>query len=487
MRILNIILITLLLSIITLSCSNNSNDLFYTKGSVIVCGEINNYVPQKDYQSILIRVYNILKSAHHVNAHLVTIDSITGKFRTNFDVQYDSPIIFDYGNFMLHLVAKANDSIYITFNNDDLINRDNRLIIPGTFEISSNNRLNIELVDFFKKYSSSDFYIQPQDPEGHTKKEFLEILKQNINEKSSILKNYIKQTGASHDLSEYLYNSLIYGAANYIIDYKLMNKESYDRDILYDFSLFPLNNPIAINDGFYRAFIYNYFMDIFWSNDTIVNLYEEGNIGTAYRKYFKIIESSPADQIIKDILYSSSLDELIALDKTAFLILYPDIIGLVENNIIKQFIHITYSETVEQLSSQKNSNFKLRSFESLLTKINTDLKKDYYLIDIWNPTCGPCVTLFPKLSELSNELSNSNIGVLYLCTPYDEVKWSKFIGKLPSTKGHYLLNKAQYDKLQVDLKFSGIPKHFIMDNQGIVIHNSPDLEISTIKELIKNH
>ena len=229
-------------------------------------------------------------------------------------------------------------------------------------------------------------------------------------------------------------------------------------------------------------------MDIFWSNDTIVNLYKEENIESAYRKYFKMIESSRTDQIIKDILFSSSLVELIALDKTAFLLLYPDIIGLIKNHNIMQFIKLTYSETIEHLGSQNNSSFGLRDFESLLNEIDKDLKKEYYLVDIWNPTCGPCVTSFPKLTELSNEFSNSNIGVLYLCTPYDETMWVEFIENLQSKKGHYLLNKKQYDKMRVDLKFGGIPKYFLMDNRGTIINNDlHNLTISEIRKIVENY
>lgn len=84
MRIVNNLLFALLISLFTISCSNNRNEQFYAKGNVIVCGKINNYVPTKDYQSILIRVYNVLKSAHYVDAHLVSIDSMTGSFRSNF-------------------------------------------------------------------------------------------------------------------------------------------------------------------------------------------------------------------------------------------------------------------------------------------------------------------------------------------------------------------------------------------------------------------
>lgn len=202
------------------------------------------------------------------------------------------------------------------------------MIIPESFQISSNLRLNKELVDFFKFYSFTDFHIKPINPAGHTNEEFLEIVKQNIHEKSTHLEESIKQMDGFHYLSEHLNNSLIYGAANYIVDFKIINKESYNRDILYDFSLFPLNNVSAINDVSYRTFIYNYFMDIFWSTDTLVKLHEKGNKAGAYREFFKIIESSNADPVIKDILYASFLDELLTKDKTGFMMLYPDIINI---------------------------------------------------------------------------------------------------------------------------------------------------------------
>ena len=223
------------MSIITISCSNNRNETFHTDESVIICGEIRNYIPKNDYQSILIRVNNILKSAHHVDAHLVSIDSITGYFKTSFTVNHDSPLIFDYGDFRLNIVGRANDSIYISFDNNDLIDRESQLIIPESFEISSNYPLNRELVELFKLFSFTDFHIKPPNPAGCTNEKYLEILKQKIDKKEDILAKSIKQIDASQDLLKYIKNSLVYGAANYIVDFKIMNKESYDRDTLYDF------------------------------------------------------------------------------------------------------------------------------------------------------------------------------------------------------------------------------------------------------------
>jgi len=476
------------MSLLLSGCNKDNQDVFYLDGKVTISGVIENYSPQDDYQSILLRVPNVLKSISYRNAYLLNIDSVSGQFSITFDKLYTGTVIFDYGDFRYHIIASPNDSIFLTFNNNDIIGRKNKYLLPATFDINcTNSTLNSEIVKFFKQYSSIDFYPSPIKTQERTAEEYLDELKKIIKIKKQLIDDYITKENASGLLDKYLYNTLVYSTANLIIDFEMMNKKSYNRDVLYDFSVFPLDNPNAIICSGYRVFINNYIQDIIWTDSTITRLNNEGSKVEAYTLIFNKIEALATRSLIKDICFSMFLDVLMTKDFITFSKIYPDLKTKIHNEIIRESVNNDYIQRIEkqEVNSRINLQSKDNSLNSLLDEINNKLNKDYYLVDIWHPGCGPCVSKMPKLYEINKELSKSNTAIVFLCTPTDSIRWNDFVNKFGPCSGHFLLNKQQINLLHQKLHFSGVPKYFIMDKNGNIPYENIDkIDKKHIEDLI---
>jgi len=480
--------IILFISFLLLGCNKDYQDIFYPDGKVVLSGVIKNYSPQDDYQSIMLRVPNILKSISYTDAYLLNIDSVSGQFSVAFDKSYTGTVIFDYGDFRHHIIASPNDSIFFTFNNNDIIGRENKYLLPASLDINcTNSTLNSEIVKFFKQYSYIDFYPSPIKSQERTAEEYLNELKKTIKIKKQLIDDYIIQENASDLLDKYLYNSLVYSTANLILDFKIMNKKSYNRDVLYDFSVFPLDNPNAIICSNYRVFINNYIQDIIWADTTINKLNNEGSKVEAYTLIFNKIEALATRSLIKDICFSMFLDDLMTKDFITFSKIYPDLKTKIHNEIIRESINNDYLQRIEkqEVNSRINLQSKDHDLNSLLHEINNKLNTDYYLVDIWHPGCGPCISAMPKLYEINKELSKSNTSIVFFCSPTDSIRWNDLVNKFGPCSGHFLLNKHQNKLLQQKLHFSGVPKYFIMDKNGNIPYEDIDrIEKKHIENLI---
>lgn len=84
------------------------------------------------------------------------------------------------------------------------------------------------------------------------------------------------------------------------------------------------------------------------------------------------------------------------------------------------------------------------------------------LIDIWGPSCQPCLALMPKVEELEKKYS-------------DQIKFLK-------------LNSAQNRRLCIDLRVIGLPSFLMFkDGQEIDRLGGKEVNIDSVEELIKKH
>ena len=55
------------------------------------------------------------------------------------------------------------------------------------------------------------------------------------------------------------------------------------------------------------------------------------------------------------------------------------------------------------------------------------LDADFTLLYFWDPTCGHCKKVTPKLKKLYDSLKTENVEVYAVCTEIEEDKWKDYI------------------------------------------------------------
>jgi thiol-disulfide isomerase/thioredoxin len=268
-----------------------------------------------------------------------------------------------------------------------------------------------------------------------------------------------------------------------------MNGKHYNNQILYDFPVFPLDNPDAMVCSYYDVFIQNYLDDLIGSDTTIGNLYNDGKHLEKQKLIFGKINELQISPLIKDVYMSIYLDKLMNDDFRTFLKVYADLKPRIENEAIAAAIDNDLSQRLDQLHT--NSGTKLESgdevLKSLLSEINTKLNSDYYLIDVWGLGCAPCLAAMPKMYKLREELKLFNTSVVFLCAPSDSTRWNQTTERFGSYSGHFLLNRQEWDHIRKKLSFSSVPRYFIIDRDGnIPYENISGLDKNHLEDLINN-
>jgi thiol-disulfide isomerase/thioredoxin len=121
----------------------------------------------------------------------------------------------------------------------------------------------------------------------------------------------------------------------------------------------------------------------------------------------------------------------------------------------------------------------------------SDLKGKVVLVDFWAVWCGPCVSTFPHLRDLSTEYKDKGLEVVGVTTYFQKYGFDKKAGKLEKAQAdlsakdeqamlkdfaaHHKLNyrltalpKKDAEKVFEDYKVTGIPEVVLIDRKGVV-------------------
>ncbi|WP_194850022.1 TlpA family protein disulfide reductase [Nonlabens antarcticus] len=105
------------------------------------------------------------------------------------------------------------------------------------------------------------------------------------------------------------------------------------------------------------------------------------------------------------------------------------------------------------------------------------------LIDFWEVWCGPCIASFPKVEMLKNKFE-SDVKIFGIVS--DDIDGAV---ELVNNKEATFLNLIGDDKLKQDFSVNSWPRYFLVDRQGIILHEyhgfSDQIE-KDIEELIKS-
>ncbi len=110
-----------------------------------------------------------------------------------------------------------------------------------------------------------------------------------------------------------------------------------------------------------------------------------------------------------------------------------------------------------------------------------DIKTKYTVLYFWDPDCGHCQKITPKLSDLYNEMKGKGLEVYAVCTEVEMDKWKKFI-KEKELKFINVADPQLHNNFRHEFDITTTPQIFLLDEQKVII--AKRIEVETLREIL---
>lgn len=460
-----LILLTVALSLL-ISCKQTQEKPILEKGKAVITGKVINF--QGGTKVIRFAAGGIVQDIEQA----VIIDSI-GNFRTEIEMYHPQNIQMVYGKGSVKLFLYPTDSIHLEIN-DTVFSKEN---LP-LYEIYGNGK-SVSFSENIRDYMhySGESSFNPNASEKSVD-EFLEILEQEISSQDSILQTFYKENDVSPEFENWQQRDIRYGVANYLLSYHFANRNY--KGNLFDKSLFPVDDDIAISTSLYGLHLRHYALNIgIWQDTVALSLLKKGDRVTAYNRCLDKVLNSEKQGLSRDIMSYKLLSVLFGESYEDFTKVYENVDRYIENQVLKNALN----ETVREYEKNKNTDI---SFFDPITEVEKAISGDFWkelkekykgkviYVDIWATWCGPCRKEIPHAIELHEYFKGKEIAFVNLCLLSEKSIWEHMI-KNNNIKGeNYFFSKPQSQLFRNNLKFDGYPTYLIIDKDGKLIDkNAP--------------
>ena len=113
-----------------------------------------------------------------------------------------------------------------------------------------------------------------------------------------------------------------------------------------------------------------------------------------------------------------------------------------------------------------------------------ETKKKFTVIDFWASWCKPCRDQSPELVELYNTYQSKGMTIMSVSLDKNSDNWIQAIKKDNLNWNHVSNLKHWQDPIAEEYNVRSIPELFLIDNFGVVLARSHDLE--SIKSILQN-
>jgi peroxiredoxin len=111
-----------------------------------------------------------------------------------------------------------------------------------------------------------------------------------------------------------------------------------------------------------------------------------------------------------------------------------------------------------------------------------DVKAKYTILYFWDPDCGHCQKVTPKLNDLYKEVKSKGVEVYAVCTEVEMDKWKKFIRE----KELHFINVADpklHNNFRHEFDITTTPQVFLLDENKRIL--AKRIEVETLKDILE--
>ncbi|MDO9339142.1 MAG: thioredoxin-like domain-containing protein [Bacteroidales bacterium] len=135
------------------------------------------------------------------------------------------------------------------------------------------------------------------------------------------------------------------------------------------------------------------------------------------------------------------------------------------------------------LIGKKAENLVMDSYKGIFVSLY-DVKKEFTILYFWEPDCGHCKEVTPKLKAYYEKVKDDNIEIFAVCTTADKPKWTKYIedNKLTWINGWDPERSSRFDYYY---NIQSTPMVYILDKNKKII--AKKLAVEDIASFIDNY
>jgi peroxiredoxin len=111
-----------------------------------------------------------------------------------------------------------------------------------------------------------------------------------------------------------------------------------------------------------------------------------------------------------------------------------------------------------------------------------DIKTKYTVLYFWDPDCGHCQKVTPKLKESYDKFKSKGFEVYAVCTEVEMDKWRKFI-KEKNLNWINVADPELRNNFRHDFDITTTPQIFLLDNTKAII--AKRIEVDTLNEILE--
>jgi len=110
-----------------------------------------------------------------------------------------------------------------------------------------------------------------------------------------------------------------------------------------------------------------------------------------------------------------------------------------------------------------------------------DMKAKYTVLYFWDPDCGHCQKITPKINDLYNEMKSKGVDVYAVCVEVEIDKWKKFI-KEKDLKFTNVADPQLHNNFRHEFDLTTTPQIFLLDENKVII--AKRIEVETLHEIL---
>lgn len=110
-----------------------------------------------------------------------------------------------------------------------------------------------------------------------------------------------------------------------------------------------------------------------------------------------------------------------------------------------------------------------------------DMKAKYTVLYFWDPDCGHCQKVTPKINDLYNEMKSKGVDVYAVCVEVEMDKWKKFIRE-KDLKFTNVADPQLHNNFRHEFDLTTTPQIFLLDENKVII--AKRIEVETLHEIL---